>query len=61
VCSELGGVDDQQGFIIGVSGRGAPIEAACDDCFVVDHCELVVQLVSSGLAGGADGLLLQWF
>jgi hypothetical protein len=54
-------VDDQQGFIIGVSGRGAPIEAACDHCFVVDHCELVVELVAAGESWCADALYLQWF
>ena len=46
-------MDYQQGFIIGVGGSGRPVEAARDDCFVVDHGELMVQLVAMGQARGA--------
>ena len=53
-------MNHQQGFVVGVSGRGAPIEAACDHGFVVDHGELVVELVALGEARGADALYLQW-
>ena len=34
-------MDDQQGFVVGVSSGGRPIEAPRDHCFVVDHGELV--------------------
>ena len=54
-------MDHQQGFIVGVSSGGRPIEAPPDHGFVVDHGELVVQLVSTGKAGGADALCLQVF
>ena len=54
-------MDHQQGFIVGVSSGGRPIEAPRDHGFVVDHGELVVQLVSTGKAGGADALCLQVF
>ena len=54
-------MDDQQVFIIGVCGSGRPVEAACDHRFVVDHCELVVELVAVSKAWCADAFLLQWF
>ena len=54
-------MDDQQGFVVGVSSGGRPIETASDHCFVVDHGELVMQLVTAGEGRGADALLLQWF
>ena len=47
-------MDDQQGFIVGVSSQGRPVEGSCDHCFVVDHRELVVQLVATGKAESAD-------
>ena len=53
-------MDHQQGFVVGVSSRGRPVEASCNDCFLVDHGELVMQLVASGEAWGADSMLLQW-
>ena len=59
VFRELRGVDHQQGFIVGMSSGGGPIEGTSDHRFVVDHRELVVQLVATGKAGGADLLLLQ--
>ena len=46
-------MDHQQGFIVGVSGRGGPIEAPSDHRFVVDHGELVVEPVAAGEAGFA--------
>ena len=58
--SKLGGVNHQQGFVVGVGGSGRPVEAACDHCFVVDHGELVVELVAAGEAWGADALWSQW-
>ena len=54
-------MNHQQGFVVGVSSGGRPIEAPRDNCFDVDHGELVVQLVSTRKAGSADALLLQWF
>ena len=54
-------MNDQQGFVVGVSSRGRPVEGSCDHGFVIDHGELVVQLVATGEARGADALLLQWF
>ena len=41
-------MDDQQGFIVGVSSRGRPVEGPFDHGFVVDHGELVMQLVAVG-------------
>ena len=43
-------MDDQQGFVVGVSSGGRPIEAPRDYCFVVDHGELVVEFVATGKA-----------
>ena len=54
-------MDDQQGFVVGVSSGGRPIEAPRDHCFVVDHGKFVVEYVATGKAGGADALCLQWF
>ena len=54
-------MDHQQGLVVGVSGRGRPVEAPSDDGFVVDHGELVVELVAARETGGADALLLQLF
>ena len=31
-----------------MSCRGRPVEAAGDHCFVVDHCELVVDISEMG-------------
>ena len=45
-------MDHQQGLIVGVGGRGAPIERTSDHRFVVDHGELVMQLVAAGEARG---------
>ena len=55
-------MDHQQGFVVGVSSRGRPIERTCDHCFVVDHGELVMELVAMGKARGADPFqaLFQW-
>ena len=40
-------MDHQQGFVVGVGSRGAPIEAPCDHRFVVDHGELVMKLIAT--------------
>ena len=53
-------MDCQQRFVVGVGGGGRPVERSSDHCFVVDHCELVMQFVASGEATGADPFLLQW-
>ena len=47
-------MDHQQGFIVGVGSRGRPVEGSCDHSFVVDHGELMVQLLAAGKARGAD-------
>ena len=54
-------MDDQQGFVVGVSSGGRPIEAPRDHCFVVDHGKFVVELVAAGKAWCAYSLLMQWF
>ena len=56
VFGELGWVDHQQGFVIGMSGRGRPIEWASDHGFVIDHVELVMQLVATNKMRFADSL-----
>ena len=53
-------MDHQQGFVVGVSSRGRPIEGTSDHRFVIDYRELVVQLVAAGEARCADSFLLQW-
>ena len=53
-------MDDQQGFVVGVSSGGRPIEAPRDYCFVVDHGKFVMELVATSEAGGAYAMLLQW-
>ena len=55
-------MDHQQGFVIGVSSRGRPVEGSCDHGFVIDNGELVVELVAAGEARGADPFqaLFQW-
>ena len=54
-------MDHPQGFVVGVGGRRRPIEGSREHYFVVDHGELVVQLVAAGEARGADASFLQWF
>ena len=54
-------MDHQQGFVVGVSSRGRPIEGSSDHFAVVDHGELVVQLVAAGETRGVDHLSLQCF
>ena len=49
-------MDHQQGFIVGVSSRGRPIEGSSNHFFVVDHSELVMQLVAAGEARGSHAL-----
>ncbi len=38
-------MDDQQGFVVGVSSGGRPIEAPRDHCFVVDHGKFVIDIL----------------
>ena len=38
-------MDYQQGFIVGVGSRGRPFEGSSDHRAVVDHGELVMQLL----------------
>ena len=45
-------MDDQQGFVVGVSSGGRPIEAPSDYGFVVDHSELVVDILGIDLLMG---------
>ena len=47
-------MDHQQGFIVGVCRRGAPIEAPSDHRFVVDHGALVMGLVTARKARAAN-------
>ena len=54
-------MDHQQGFIVGVSSRGRPVEGSGDHFAVVDHGELVVELVATDEAGGGEALYLQCF
>ena len=49
-------MNHQKGFIIGVGCGRRPIEGSSNHCFVVDHSEFVVELVSAGEAWGADAL-----
>ena len=42
-------MDHQQGFIVGVSSGGRPIERSCDHGFVVDHGELVIDILEIAL------------
>ena len=53
-------MNHQQGFVVGVSCGGRPVEGSRDHFAVVDHRELVVELAAKGEAGGADALYLQW-
>ena len=48
-------MDHQEGFVVGVSSRGAPIERTCANRFVIDHGELVMQLVFARKVGIDDG------
>ena len=54
-------MDHQQGFVVGVSRRGRPIEGSSNHFLVVDYSEFVVQLVVAGEVGDADAQFLQWF
>ena len=47
-------MDHQQGFVVGVGSRGRPIEGSSDHFAVVDHGELVMELVVAGKVRGAD-------
>ena len=61
VSSELGRAVEQQGFVVGVCCRRRPVEGSSDHFELVDHGELVVQLVAVGEAWSADTKLLLWF
>ena len=52
VFGELGGVDHQQCLIVGVCSRGRPIEGSCDHGFVIDHGELVIEILCIVLVMG---------
>ena len=43
-------MDHQQGFVVGVSSGGALIQASSDHCFVIDHGELVVDILEMCLS-----------
>jgi len=43
-------MNHQQGFVVGVSSRGRPIEGTSDHRFVIDHRELVVVIFEMGLS-----------
>ena len=60
VFGELRWVDHQQGFIVGVCCWRRPIEWSRDHGLVIDHSELVMELVTSGEAGSPDAQCLQW-
>ena len=47
-------MNDEQGFVVGMGSGGRPIEGSCDYRFVIDHGELVVELVTACKPGGAD-------
>ena len=50
VLRQLGGMNHQQGFVVDVSGRGAPVERAGDHCFAIDHGELMMHILEMGLS-----------
>ena len=56
VGGELGGVKHQQGFVVLMGRRGAPVEGTGDHGAVVDHRQLVVELVAAGQPRGANSL-----
>ena len=45
-------MDHQQGFIVGVGSRGAPVERSRDHGFVIDHGELVMDILEISLGTG---------
>ena len=45
-------MNDQQGFIVGVGCGWAPVERSRDHCFVVDHGELVIDILGIDLLMG---------
>ena len=50
VFRELRGVDHQQGFIVGMSSGGGPIEGTSDHRFVIDYRELVIDILEMCLS-----------
>ena len=50
VFSELGRVDHQEGFVVGVSSRWGPVERSRDYFAFVDHSELVMDVVEKDLS-----------
>jgi len=56
--SKLRWVNHQQGFVVGVSSRGRPVEESCEHGLVINHRELVVQLVAARKTGGCRCLVL---
>ena len=45
-------MDHQQGFVVGVCCGRRPVETASDHYFVVDHSELVIDLLGISVAMG---------
>ena len=43
-------MNHQQGFVVGVSSRGRPIEGTSDHRFVIDHRELVIDILEMCLS-----------
>ena len=60
VFSELGRVDHQEGFVVGIRSRWGLVEGSRDHFALVDHSELVMQLVAAGEAWRPNALYLQW-
>lgn len=54
-------MNQQQGFVVAMSGSRWPVEAARDQGFVVDRRELVMHLVSLRDACSTNNFLLNWF
>ena len=43
-------MDHQQGFVVGVSSGGQPIEGSRDHGLVIDHSELVIDILEMCLS-----------
>ena len=48
VGRQLGGMDQEQGFIVLMSRRGTPVEGTCDHAAVVYHSQLIKPWVQKG-------------
>ena len=49
-------MDHQQGFVVGVGCGWAPVEGSCDHGFVIDHGELVIDILEIALVMGGLGV-----